>query len=44
MTVPGESTIPNARAFVRTLNVLLKFARLYGLEHPAPRAIRLSLE
>lgn len=30
--MPGES-IPNARAFVRSLNVLLKFSRLYGLEH-----------
>lgn len=28
-----ESTIPNARAFIRSLNVLLKFSRLYGLEH-----------
>ncbi|HVB85147.1 MAG TPA: hypothetical protein VNK23_00575 [Candidatus Dormibacteraeota bacterium] len=28
----GES-IPNARAFVRSLNVLLKFSRLYGLDH-----------
>jgi len=33
LTVPSESTIPTARAFVRSLNVLLKFARLYGLEH-----------
>lgn len=33
LTVPSESTIPNARAFVRSLNVLLKFARLYGLDH-----------
>jgi len=32
LTVAGES-IPNARAFVRSLNVLLKFSRLYGLEH-----------
>jgi len=31
--MPSESTIPAARAFVRSLNVLLKFARLYGLEH-----------
>ncbi len=31
--MPSETTIPNARAFVRSLNVLLKFARLYGLEH-----------
>jgi PilZ domain len=33
LKVTSESTIPNARAFVRSLNVLLKFARLYGLEH-----------
>ena len=33
LTVAGESPIPTARAFVRSLNVLLKFARLYGLEH-----------
>jgi len=33
LTVSSESTIPNARAFVRSLNVLLKYARLYGLEH-----------
>jgi len=32
LTVASES-IPNARAFVRSLNVLLKFSRLYGLEH-----------
>ena len=31
--MPSQATIPNARAFVRSLNVLLKFARLYGLEH-----------
>jgi hypothetical protein len=31
--MPGQSTIPDARGFVRSLNVLLKFARLYGLEH-----------
>jgi len=29
----SEPIIPNARAFVRSLNVLLKYARLYGLEH-----------
>ena len=29
----NETTIPNARGFVRSLNILLKFARLYGLEH-----------
>ncbi len=33
LTVPSESIVPNARAFVRSLNVLLKYARLYGLEH-----------
>ena len=33
MTVPSESSVPNARAFVRSLNVLLKYCRLYGLEH-----------
>ncbi len=32
-TVTTESTIPNARAFVRSLNVLFKYARLYGLDH-----------
>ncbi|MGC1545215.1 MAG: hypothetical protein WA772_12830, partial [Candidatus Acidiferrales bacterium] len=32
-TVHPQPTIPNARAFVRSLNVLLKYARLYGLEH-----------
>ena len=33
LTVSSESTVPNARAFVRSLNVLLKYSRLYGLEH-----------
>src|SRR6266481_2412586 len=33
LIVPSEPTVPNARAFVRSLNVLLKYARLYGLEH-----------
>jgi len=33
LTVPSESIVPNARAFVRSLNVLLKYARLYGLKH-----------
>src|SRR4029077_1829231 len=33
LKVPSEPTVPNARAFVRSLNVLLKYARLYGLEH-----------
>jgi len=32
-TLPSQSTVPSARAFVRGLNVLLKFSRLYGLEH-----------
>jgi PilZ domain len=31
--VSSESTTPNPRAFVRSFNVLLKFARLYGLAH-----------
>ena len=31
--MPSESTVPNARAFVRSLNVLFKYSRLYGLEH-----------
>jgi hypothetical protein len=31
--VPDNPTIPAARAFVRSLNVLLKFSRLYGLDH-----------
>jgi hypothetical protein len=31
--VPSESTVPSARAFIRSLNVLLKYARLYGLGH-----------
>src|SRR5690348_3209000 len=29
----GSDATSSARAFVRSLNVLLKFARLYGLEH-----------
>ncbi|MGC2330193.1 MAG: PilZ domain-containing protein [Candidatus Acidiferrales bacterium] len=33
LSVSNEPTVPNARAFVRSLNVLLKYARLYGLEH-----------
>jgi hypothetical protein len=32
-TVSGPPAIPNAKAFVRSLNVLLKYARLYGLGH-----------
>ncbi len=31
--VSTEPRIPNARAFIRSLNILLKYARLYGLEH-----------
>jgi hypothetical protein len=30
---PAKPAVPNARAFVRSFNVLLKFARLYGLRH-----------
>ena len=33
LIVSTESIIPNARAFVRSLNVLLKYTRLYGLDH-----------
>ena len=33
LTVPTETIVPNARAFVRSLNVLLKYTRLYGLDH-----------
>ncbi len=33
LTVSSESRAPNARAFIRSLNILLKYARLYGLEH-----------
>ena len=33
LTVDRESTAPQARSFVRSLNVLFKYARLYGLEH-----------
>jgi hypothetical protein len=29
----SDSTLPGARTFVRSLNVLLKYSRLYGLEH-----------
>ena len=31
--MPTETIVPNARAFVRSLNVLLKYTRLYGLDH-----------
>lgn len=33
VTVPSESTALQARTFVRSLNVLLRYARMYGLEH-----------
>jgi hypothetical protein len=33
VTIPVSLAIPNAKAFVRSLNVLLKYARLYGLQH-----------
>jgi len=33
LKVRNGSPVPDARAFVHGLNVLLKFARLYGLEH-----------
>src|ERR1700721_2245888 len=33
ISVPISPVIPNAKAFVRSLNVLLKYARLYGLQH-----------
>ena len=32
-TVPLSPAVPNAKAFVRSLNVLLKYSRLYGLAH-----------
>jgi hypothetical protein len=32
--VQSSSTSANGRAFVRSLNVLLKFCNLYGLDHP----------
>ena len=31
--MPSESSVPSPRAFVHSLNVLLKLLRLYGLEH-----------
>lgn len=31
--MPEDPSIPIARAFIRSLNVLLKFSRLYGLDH-----------
>jgi PilZ domain len=33
LTVSNEPRVPNARAFIRSLNILLKYARLYGLKH-----------
>ena len=32
-SMSAEPRVPNARAFIRSLNILLKYARLYGLEH-----------
>jgi hypothetical protein len=32
-TAQPQPSVPNARAFVRSLNVLLKYSRLYGLDH-----------
>lgn len=32
-TVTSESPLPHSRSFVRNLNALLKFVRLYGIEH-----------
>ena len=32
-TLSHEPRVPNARAFIRSLNILLKYARLYGLDH-----------
>ncbi len=34
----SSATTANARAFVRSLNVLLKYCNLYGLEHPRSTA------
>jgi hypothetical protein len=33
MTLSNDPRVPNARAFIRSLNILLKYARLYGLDH-----------
>ncbi len=33
VTVADQPRVPNARAFVRSLNVLLKYSKMYGLEH-----------
>jgi PilZ domain len=33
VTAAISPAIPNAKAFVRSLNVLLKYSRLYGLQH-----------
>jgi len=33
MTLSNNPRVPNARAFIRSLNILLKYARLYGLDH-----------
>src|ERR1700683_3176277 len=33
MTLSNEPRVPDAREFIRSLNILLKYARLYGLDH-----------
>jgi PilZ domain len=33
MTLSDDPRVPNARAFIRSLNILLKYSRLYGLGH-----------
>jgi hypothetical protein len=33
LTVSNEPRLPNARAFIRSLNILVKYSRLYGLGH-----------
>ncbi len=38
MMVQSSSTSANGRAFVRSLNVLLKYCNLYGLDHPRSAA------
>jgi len=38
MTLSNEPRVPNAREFIRSLNILLKYSRLYGLDHT--RSIR----
>ena len=33
MMNPGNTKLASARAFIRSLNILLKYARLYGFDH-----------